>query len=526
MADLIREENLKISLLDVDDFIKKNDFPEVTNPVTFDANKNPTNDGLLSNTLFGITKESRANTFAYIDLKRKFINPVIYKIWSKVDSKIKSVVHGIGTFSVDKSGAIVEDEKGSTGIDFLIKNLDKFKFRRTDSTKRDRFIQFLEQNKKNFFISKLMVIPPFYRDVKVDGGKISIGDINKLYMNILVTVKSIEDSKDYGFSIGKAVEGRVQEGLLEIYNWFGTGTATNPNGGLPGKFGVIRRANMSKTTDYATRLVLSAPKLNVENMEDMRADLDHSVLPLASAAANFYPFVIFHMRRLFENNFSTSFIGYELTDSYQMQFSDVVLKEELDRFIHGYSDRFRPVVVDTKRGKIPLQFKGYHYSEIVDRYLTWCDVIYMACHDAVKDKMILITRYPIDSFYNEFCTKIRLASTIETEEIRIDEEVYKHYPKIRQEDIGSDTSTRFVDTFNMCNCYLSSIGGDYDGDMVTIKGIFTDEANKELEGQLNSNLHYISLGGKSVVESAKEALQAIYAMTLVLPDTKLTNPTF
>ena len=76
MADLIREENLKISLLDVDDFIKKNDFPEVTNPVTFDANKNPTNDGLLSNILFGITKESRANTFAYIDLKRKFIRLV------------------------------------------------------------------------------------------------------------------------------------------------------------------------------------------------------------------------------------------------------------------------------------------------------------------------------------------------------------------------------------------------------------------------------------------------------------------
>ena len=46
------------------------------------------------------------------------------------------------------------------------------------------------------------------------------------------------------FSISKSVEGRLQEGLMEIYKWFGTGTDSNPNGGLPGKFGVIRRANL------------------------------------------------------------------------------------------------------------------------------------------------------------------------------------------------------------------------------------------------------------------------------------------
>ena len=34
---------------------------------------------------------------------------------------------------------------------------------------------------------------------------------------------------------------------------------------------------------------------------------------------------------------------------------------------------------------------------------------------------------------------------------------------------------------NICNGYLDSIGGDYDGDMVTIKGVYTDEANAELK---------------------------------------------
>ena len=545
LKDQIRQDNLQVSLLDVDDFVKKNNLVEITNPVIFDASSNPTSDGLLSNTIFGITKESRASTFAYISLKKKFLQPLVYRIWSKVDSKIKSIIHGIGTYSIDKSGNIIEDPKGDNGIDFLRKNLDKIKFRETDSIKRERYVKFLNDNRKNFFTDKLIVIPPFFRDIKVDGGKISVGDINKLYINVMVSASAIGDSTEYGFSIGKSVEGRLQEGLIEIYKWFGTGTDSNPNGGLPGKFGVIRRANLSKTTDYATRLVMSAPKLDVENMEDIRADFDYSVLPMTSAAANFFPFVIFHMRRFFENEFigDTKYpildkdgtIIYGEIEDYQIQFSDEVLKKELDRFIHGYSDRFRPVKVLCRvKGKqeyLDLKWKGFYKEPDVkalknERPLTWCDVIYMACEEAVKDRMILITRYPIDTFYNEFATKIRLASTIETEEAVFDDVVYTHYPKIRKEDIGKDTSSSFIDTMNICNGYLDSIGGDYDGDMVTIKGVYTDEANAELKKQLASNIHFINLGGNPVISTSKESIQALYAMTLTLPDTKLSPVKF
>jgi hypothetical protein len=545
LKDQIRQDNLQVSLLDVDDFVKKNNLVEITNPVIFDTSSNPTNDGLLSNTIFGITKESRASTFAYISLKKKFLQPLIYRIWGKVDSKIKSVIHGIGTYSIDKSGNIVEDPKGDNGIDFLRKNLDKIKFRETDSIKRERYIKFLNDNRKNFFTDKLIVIPPFFRDIKVDGGKISVGDINKLYINIMVSASAIGDSEDYGFSISKSVEGRLQEGLIEIYKWFGTGTDSNPNGGLPGKFGVIRRANLSKTTDYATRLVMSAPKLDVENMSELRADFDYSVLPMTSAAANFFPFVIFHMRRFFENEFigNTKYpvldkkgnLIYVEVEDYQLQFSDEVLKKELDRFIHGYSDRFRAIdlvcKVNGKQVVADMKFKGNFFDEITEdekkaRPITWCDVIYLACEEAIKDRMILITRYPIDTFYNEFATKIRLSSTIETEKVTINGITYDYYPKIRKEDIGTDTSNKFIDTMNICNGYLDSIGGDYDGDMVTIKGVYTDEANAELKKQLETNIHFINLGGNPVISTAKEAIQAIYAMTLTMPETKLEKVKF
>ena len=43
----------------------------------------------------------------------------------------------------------------------------------------------------------------------------------------------------------------------------------------------------------------------------------------------------------------------------------------------------------------------------------------------------------------------------------VDGKFYKYYPKVRQEDIGKNTSNMFVDTMQMSNLYLKGIGGDY-----------------------------------------------------------------
>ena len=82
---------------------------------------------------------------------------------------------------------------------------------------------------------------------------------------------------------------------------------------------------------------------------------------------------------------------------------------------------------------------------ILDRPLTWCDVLYMAACEAVKEKTVLITRFPIDTMYNQFPTMITVSSTIQTEPMVINNTVYKRYPKIRKEDIGIDTRINFVD---------------------------------------------------------------------------------
>ena len=125
--DLISGDHLKVDLIDPEKLIKVNDLQEVTNPVFFVRNGIPTSDGLLSNEIFGITKYDRANTFAYIDLYEAFLNPLIYKMWCKLDSNLKACIHGTKTFTINAKGELEEDPNGANGVSFIKKNIDKLK---------------------------------------------------------------------------------------------------------------------------------------------------------------------------------------------------------------------------------------------------------------------------------------------------------------------------------------------------------------------------------------------------------------
>ena len=369
---------------------------------------------------------------------------------------------------------------------------------------------------------------------------------------------SLSESHDYGFNLSESIRGKIQDLLGQLYDYFTKGVFNGESvTGIAGKFGILRKANLSKTTDYSSRLIISAPELKVENMEDMMVDLDYTAVPLSSICANYYPYMIFYMRRFFENNFTGAEVcevydkkskkilkNADFTD-YLTQFNDERLKEELDRYAHGIANRFRAIeIIDKDKKEYQAKINIYkiskdEYDKLEDktdyekfpmekRVLTWCDLIYMAAVEVVKDKLCLITRYPMDTYFNQFPTKVRVSSTNVTESAIVNGVFYPFYPKITDADIGTDTSNRFIDTMQICNLYLESIGGDYDGDQVSCKSLYSLEANKELEDQLNSKKHYIDLSGQSILETIIEGIQSIYNLTIILPDDldKLSDPQF
>ena len=543
-------EQLTLDICDVDRFVKENECEEVTNPMFFMKGGIPTDDGLLSNKIFGLTKDERAGIFAYIDLKGIFIDPSCYKQLCKIDKNIKACVHRTETFVINSHGELVPDEKGKNGIKFLKDNFSKIKFKKTNSIQRDLRIKYIEKNRDKMFITKYLVIPAYYRDVDTSTkGKSNVGAINKLYAKLISNAQALTSTQDLGFDMTGAICGTIQETLVTIYNWFvgnNDDSIQEPGTGISGKFGILRMANMSKTTDYSSRLVISSTNLKVEVTDNAMVNLDHSALPLAAAIANYKPYIAFHVKHFFENELQNGAkypcmgtdgkVLYLTPKDPQIAFSDEVIETQMKRFLHGYSNRLIPITIQVEENN-----KNYHMvykgrpnkdniispsDEFFHRDLTWCDVFYMAAVEATRDKMITITRFPIESQYSQVPTGVVINSTVETIPVYVDETYYPYYPKIKQSDIGKDTSNMFVDVFIMSNLLIGGLNADFDGDQVTIKSVYTKEANDELKEHTKKKSNYITLGAENIKSSSGDAIMAAYSLTKILPETKLSAPVF
>lgn len=571
---------LSMELLDIDKFIKVNSLEEVSDPVFFNG-PTPTERGLLSNEIFGITKSERSGIYAYIDLGGTFIHPIVYKVLCKLNNKIPDIVNGTDFFIIDDSGDLIKSDDGHTGIDWFRKNFSKIKFKKNESTSRNRYVDFIEYARDKMWITKYIVSPPYYRDVDTRQASIGVGEINKLYSSLIIATRSIKDTSSYGLTLEDVTKARVQNILVQIFDWYGNGTTiggqeTPKN--LPGKYGLIKRGLLYKTVDYSTRLVLSAPDVEAENVDDIMVNMDYAGLPLASAICNFKPFIMFWLRRFFENRFAGRMeypvhindkdtVMVPLVD-YQIAFSDVVLEEQIERFIHGYSNRFIPIEIPIDKVEYTKRMKEKHYTKKelltpekmylfmggyvlnnssdynetkndyssfkkIDRPLTWCDLFYRAACEVTSDKNILVTRFPIDSYLNQFPTKVRIKSTIKTQPMVVSDgfedntKFYNWYPVINKEDIGGNTSPLFSDTFSMCNGLIGAMGADYDGDTVIVKPIYTIEANNECRKVEDSKSQIIGMNGLTTRNVSKENIMALYSLTIHPDDTvKFVNPEF
>lgn len=545
-----KQTHLKTEVLNVEDFIKVNNVKEITDPIFFVRNGVPTPEGLLSNEIFGITKEERSNIFGYIDLHDWFLHPLAYIEWSRMDSRIKEIIFGTKKFIINSQGDFEESEDGKCGVKFLKDNFDKIKIKSTDSIKRDNKIKFLKNNAKHIFIKKYIVIPAYYRDVNSTAdGRVGVGELNKYYSSLIIAVRSLKETQEYGLSMSDATKGRIQETLVHIYNHLcGTGGVETDGIGLSKKYGIIKTSVMSKTADDGSRLVISAPNIKAENVQGLMVDTEHCALPLASALVNFKPFIIFNVKRLFDNEFASSPTHTMLNSkgereqveikNPEMVFSDVEIEHQMNKFIHGYSKRLVPVEVPLTNGKTAkMEFRGLTVdprdienskNPVQSRLMTWCDVFYIAAVAATRDKHVLITRFPMDSYWNEFPAKIRISTMKETEPIVIGSEYYPWYPKIRAKDIDTNTSNMLIDTLQFTNLNLKSIGGDYDGDQVGVKGVWSVEANEECRKIIESKSYYLDLNCVNVKISTNEAVQSLYSLTKVLDadKDKLTDPVF
>ena len=522
-----------------DKFIEDAHLPEVTSPIWFKNGRIPTDDGLFSPVIFGETLEERKLNHAYINLKRKFFHPYIYEIITSLNRKIATVASGQGAWIVSATGDLEQitdkDDKrydeDNTGLAWLIDNFKKIKFHQTDSDKNKDKIRLLNSLKDDqIFITKCIVIPIFYRDVDYSSGSKAVPVVNTWYNSLITNTNSFDNDL---LSVTKHLTLFNIQKTLVMIRQFGQSL-------IEKKKGAFQKSILGKSVDFGGRGVISVPSLDgCDVPNDCIVDITHSGIPLSYCITTGYPFMIKWITEFFEDMFRNkkhvpvyrkkkgkdepSVEYVEIEDQTEI-FTRDYIDSKLEMYKSTYGpERFETIKVRCKDGsEHDLYFDGKGYgakpnsnmkNDSADRPLTWTDVIYLAAVETLSDKHAYITRDPLIDYFGIFPSRVAVLSTIKTTPMIVNGKVYPHYPVIDLSLTPQEISTQFIDTISISNLYLDAIGGDYDGDTVSLKLVFSIEANQEAEELLNNVKHYISIQGNLVRVLGNEAYLTFYNMT-------------
>jgi DNA-directed RNA polymerase beta' subunit len=528
---------MKIDIFNIDEFVKVNRSPRVSNPVYFNFDKTPTVDGLFSYELFGSTDLERKNIFGYVELFDNYIHPIIFSMMTSRMGSFRQILTGEKyAVIVDKKIKIVDEDfpGAESGLDFFydhfeeIKWIDEFEEAETESIDRKKRLKFLESlTKDEFFVRKWLIIPPFYRAVNTEDR--TMGDnINKLYTELISRTNSMDIGAGFGM-FGAQSKYRIQQLLLEIYL-----ETIRP---IKGKNSLVRKHLLGKTIDYTSSNVITSPEISkAERPEDLPVKFGYGAFPLATIISLFHPFFVNVL-----TDTLTDFVGLisdvyskEITRIDKGQYSTDVVEKLVKMFIKSETERFNPILihyVNTAGEKIQREFIITEYRSKadldsdngIDRPLTLTDIFYLAAIEITEDKHVYVTRYPVTNFQNIYPSKINILTTSKTRDvyIRIGDniEFMKQYPCIKFDGDPKPSPKTHYGFYNVLipgNIYLKALGGDYDGDMLYLKGLFTKEANAEAERLIYSKSNILNASGggsRGITKIGKEAVLALFELT-------------
>ena len=526
----------------IDANIAMNGIKEVTNPINFDRGGIPTVDGLFSEYIFGITTDERRLTWAYIDLGCKVIHPYIFYVLTSIQQNIKEVFEGKGSWKVTEAGALVaakendsDYDEDNTGVDWFVKHYKDMKFKKNDSRERNEKIDLLATLKpEDIIISKWLVIPVFYRDLETKDGPLKIPPINKEYMSLIRYAQSVKYESMEMDMMTNLTKYNIQITLCNIQTYFQEIVQKSD--------GFFKQYVLGKNPDYGVRSVISCPVLTeYDKPDDMPIDINTTGFPLSAVFSMLFPFVQRWIYNWFLN--STETVGtlhlgeddksYRLIDA-GSKFTPDYIAKKISSWIDNYESRFEVITLEVaynKNGKEvveekPIKFSGIPYSDdpnnpntsqICDRYMTWTDIFYIAAVECAEDKYAWVTRYPMTTYLRTFPTKIFVLSTVKTSPCRMningEVKIYKYYPIIDLRKSTLEVSTAFNETVNMANSILDSIGGDYDGDTISTKAVYSIEANQEVNRILYEPSHFLRNSGNLVAAMTNEGTLTLYNMT-------------
>lgn len=506
---------MQIDNVNMNDFIEDHKIENnlITSPMYFIGGTTPDPSGLFSTEIFGRPgSDDRKNKFGYVELNAKFVHPVYYKLLTSMNKKIQDLLLSKKYFKVE-NGELVEDyENGETGPSYFYSIYKQLKFNDTGTDRRSTYLDLLDKTpEEEMFVDKWLIIPPYLRDFNsstTDPNEIkAVDEVNDMYAKLIRYSMSL-DKNSSGF-MNAITEANIQQLLFQIYEYFIFK--------LNKKTGMFHQDLLGKSVDYATRSVITAPRIAGKGYHKVPIKFGYVGIPLSQIIVLFFPFFINYIENYIEEHELelSKFVykGKEIViNNVKEQFSEKEIKRLMNLFIKSPESRFMPLTVkDANKKEYPVNL----YKKDLGRNFTLTDLFFIAAKDIVGDgptgKHVYMTRYPIETYQNIFPNRIAILSTKKTKEQKLEDRYLPDYPVI-YDDYVCDESM-FIDSVRPHNSTLGSLGADYDGDTVSLRGVFTVEANLEADRLIFDKKNFFNMSGSSSREIGKEAKLAIYCLT-------------
>jgi hypothetical protein len=183
----------------------------------------------------------------------------------------------------------------------------------------------------------------------------------------------------------------------------------------------------------------------------------------------------------------------------------------MDMFIQNPESRFQSLKLETTNGdNVELAL----FKDDLKRPFSLMDLFFITAKTVCNDKHVYITRYPITQYGSIYPSRIKILSTIKTTTMRLGDKYYEDYPLYLEDyPLKENDSTYFVDTSRMNSATIKAMNCDFDGDTISLRAVYTQEANQEAEEIINSPTFLLNSKGKPSRTFGNEAVQCIYSFT-------------
>lgn len=504
-------------------------------------------EGLFSIEIFGRVGSERRNvTFARIDTKARIIHPFIYKKLVKMRGLYKEIIHG-------KAFAKWNDElkdfepsniiDGETGYNFFMTHLPQIEFKLTGSAKREINVTLLKEaiGSGLAFTNSIPVIPAGMRDIYIEAdGRVNEDEINSRYRSLLASANALPDGINLEDSAYDTTRVTLQNALNAIFDYLWNI--------YEGKNGFAAKRFYASALENGTRNVLSAADLRIDNLGDKNAPgINHTVVGLFQVMKAILPIAQYRiMNGWLGEAFSAGYGKAYLVNPKTLHSELITVPRRLyDRFftpdgIANLIDRF----FDRAFRKKPVEIAGYYvglvYRGKVDgkdvfkffkdidelpngfdkrdvKPITYVELFYVAGYRVWNKHPMMFTRYPVaglgSTYPSYFYTKTtttgikcyeldddwKIKTFDDDNEIKFAYE----YPDL--------TIDKYVETAMPSPTRLAGASADFDGDLGSQNGIYTEEAMNQVNEYLKSARAYLSPRGGLLNSPMVETTQRVLA---------------